>query len=129
VGRAEALLGRRPGNRQRVDRIRPARLPKAALSGGHQLRRHAHDPLAAGRQEPLELAHRFWQSSIAQTRSQSGPRARPSEIRDPFLDVRRPTKLLDQYARSSNLLNDRISLPSDSRTYIGVAGWPAWIRL
>jgi hypothetical protein len=38
-------------DRQRVDRVRLAALPRRAAAPRHQLRRHAHDPLAACEQE------------------------------------------------------------------------------
>ena len=44
------------GDRECVDRIGLAALARPAPAAGHQLRRHAHDALAAREQEALELA-------------------------------------------------------------------------
>jgi len=45
-----------PRDRDRVDAVGLAAPARAAPRVGHQLRRHAHDPLAACNQEPLEGA-------------------------------------------------------------------------
>ena len=50
----DALAQRRPGDRQRVDRVALAPLAGAPAGAGHQGRRDPHDPLAAGQQPPLQ---------------------------------------------------------------------------
>jgi hypothetical protein len=57
VGGGEALhavLDHGPGDRERVDLVRLARLALAAAGGAHPLRRHAHDPLAGRDQRLLQ---------------------------------------------------------------------------
>ena len=52
----DSFLERGAGDAERVDRVRLAALARGAPGAGHVLRRDAHDPLAAGDQEPLERA-------------------------------------------------------------------------
>ncbi len=54
--RVDAFADRDPRDGQRVDLIRLARLAPAAPSGAGQPGRDAHDPLAAGDQEPLQAS-------------------------------------------------------------------------
>jgi hypothetical protein len=52
----DAVLDHGPGDRERVDLVRLARLALAAAGGAHPLWRHAHDPLAGRDQRLLEPA-------------------------------------------------------------------------
>ena len=50
----EALAQRRPCDRDGIDRIGLAALARRAARAGHQLRGHAHDPLATAQQKALQ---------------------------------------------------------------------------
>ena len=52
--RLDPVADRRPGDRDRVDRIGLAALTRAVAPSGGQLRRDAHDAFPAREQEPLE---------------------------------------------------------------------------
>jgi len=54
--RVDALTDRRPGDRDRVDRVGLAALTARRPRAGHQLRRHPNDPLPASEQEALQRA-------------------------------------------------------------------------
>ena len=74
----EAFADRGSGDRDGVDHVVLAALARGAARVGHQLRRDAHDPLAAAQQEALQRPDTWRQSSIAHTRSPSRPRAQTS---------------------------------------------------
>ena len=54
--RVDSFADRGPGDRDGVDRVGLAALARRDARSGGQLWRDAHDPLAAGKQEPLERA-------------------------------------------------------------------------
>jgi hypothetical protein len=79
----KTLLQRNPGDTERVDRIGLAALTRALAGRRAQMRRDPQHPLAAADQKPLQPPETCRQSSSAQTRSSSRPRAHRNSASNP----------------------------------------------
>ena len=79
----KALLQRDPSDSERVDRIGLAALTRAPTGCRAQVGRDPQHPLAAADQKPLQTPETCRQSSSAQTRSSSRPRAQRNNASKP----------------------------------------------
>jgi hypothetical protein len=105
--RIQALAQRRPRDRDRVDAVGLSAPAGAATRVGHQLRRHAQDPLATFDQKPLEGA-RHMPAVLHCPHPFAAELARPDDERGEALGADLDRPLADQFAGCRRDRGDRV---------------------